>query len=141
MASKSLYISQLLAGLPVVLPFASMIGMSSPKSRLGGLAADLGPVFDPCATRPMAVIGMPVVGTSRRPAAGVGAPWQTPRKHWFEMTGLMSRQKSMLTAVGAGLASVTVNAISREPPASVAPSIARSPFGSAAFCGTRITSP
>src|ERR1700722_3172301 len=62
MASKSLYISQLFPGLPVVLPFASMVGMSSPKNRLGGLAADLGPVFDPCATRPMAVRGMPLKG-------------------------------------------------------------------------------
>ena len=60
-----MYISQLSLG-----PVGEMMGMSMPKMSPGGADCALGPVFEPWATRSIAVVWMPCGVVIRRPAAG-----------------------------------------------------------------------
>src|ERR1700679_3179766 len=92
-ARSTLYISQLLPGLP-----GPMMGMSTPNKIPGGTACDWFPVFEPCATRPMAVARMPVGVVISRPAAGRLPEWHTDRPHLLTKMGSTVEQKSTAVA-------------------------------------------
>ena len=88
-ASSTLYIRQLAPGAP-----GAMIGMSTPKTAVGGTDCEALPVFDPWATRPTAVAWMPCGVVISSPAAGRLLPWQVEPPHLLAKMGSTCEQKS-----------------------------------------------
>ncbi len=107
--------------------------MSMPKCVPCDCAAARAPVFDSCATRPTAVAAMSAGGASRSsPSAAVLAAWWHPLPPHLSKSRTMSLQKSTLGGSGCiGALMLAWNSMGAfSAGSSVAPSMARKPFGS-----------